>query len=196
MKGRQEPGYEIRFERSPRRARVEFGGAEVADSSRVLVLHETRHAPVFYFPRADVRLELFEKTAQTTHCPFKGDASYWTLKVGGERSENAAWSYDDPYDDAVPIREHLAFYPTRVGAIYDGEDEAPHLETASSMHANSIAGWLLADAWKIGSEEELMNQFCRCLQKAGVPVSRMTIIIPALHPQVFAGLKSTGSAVW
>jgi adenylate cyclase len=54
------------------------------------------------------------------------------------------------------------------------------------MHANSIAGWLLADAWKIGSEEGLMSEFCRCLQRAGVPVSRMTIITPALHPQVFA----------
>jgi class 3 adenylate cyclase/uncharacterized protein (DUF427 family) len=186
VKGRQEQGYEIRFERNPRRARVEFSGAAVADSSRVLVLHETRHSPVFYFPRADVRLELFEKTAQTTHCPFKGDASYWTLKVGGAVSENAAWSYDDPFDDAAPLREHLAFYPNRVAAIYDGEDEAPHLEAAAGMHANSIAGWLLADAWKIGSEEELMSEFCRCLQRAGVPVSRMTIIIPALHPQVFA----------
>jgi class 3 adenylate cyclase/uncharacterized protein (DUF427 family) len=186
MRGRQEQGYEIRFEKNPRRARVEFNGAAVADSSRALVLYETRQSPVFYFPRADVRLELFEKTAHTTHCPFKGDASYWTLKVGGERSENAAWSYDDPYDDALPIREHMAFYPARVGAIYDGEEEAPHLEAAASMHANSIAGWLLADAWKIGSEEQLMSEFCRCLQKAGVPVSRMTIIIPALHPQVFA----------
>ena len=186
MKGRQEPGYEIRFERNAKRVRVEFNGAAVADSPRALILHETRHAPVFYIPREDVRLELFEKTTQTTHCPFKGDASYWTLKVGRERSENAAWSYDDPYDDAAPLREHLAFYPNRVGAIYDGEDEAPHLETGTGLHGNSIAAWLLAEAWKIGGEEELMDQFCRCLQRCGVPVSRMTIIIPALHPQVFA----------
>ena len=186
MKGRQEPGYEIRFERNPRRIRVEFNGAAVADSARALVLHETRHPPVYYFPREDVRLELFAKTPQTTHCPFKGDASYWTLKVGGALSENAAWSYEDPYDDAAPIRGHLAFYPNRVGAIHDGEDEAPHLETGAGMHANSIAGWLLAEAWRIDGEEALVDAFCRCLQRAGVPVSRMTIIIPALHPQVFA----------
>src|SRR5262245_57946137 len=119
MKGKQQPGYEIRVEANPRRVRVEFNGATVADSSRVQVLHETRLAPTFYFPQADVRLELFERTAHTTHCPFKGDASYWTLKVGGAVSENAAWSYDEPYDDATPIRGYLAFYAERVGAIYD-----------------------------------------------------------------------------
>ena len=185
MKGRQEPGYEIRFEKSPRRAWVEFNCEAVADSSRALVLHETRHAPVVYFPREDVRLELFQRTANTTHCPFKGDASYWTLKVGGAVSENAAWSYEDPYDDATAIREYLAFYPNRVGAIYDGEDEAPHVE-AAAVHVASISGWLLAEAWKAAGEEELMDRFCRCLQDAAVPISRMTIIIPALHPQVFA----------
>jgi len=186
MKGRQEAGYEIRFERSSRRAWVEFNYEAVADSSRALILHETRHSPVCYFPREDVRLDLFEKTAQRTHCPFKGDASYWTLKVGGAVSENAAWSYDDPYDDALPIRGYLAFYPDRVGAVYDGEDEAPHREAAGSAHAKSIADWLLTEAWKAAGEEQLMDRFCRCLQDAGVPISRMTIIIPALHPQVFA----------
>jgi class 3 adenylate cyclase/uncharacterized protein (DUF427 family) len=186
MKGRQEPGYEIRIERSSRRAWVEFNCAAVADSTRAVVLHETRHAPVFYFPREDVRLELFEKTAHRTHCPFKGDASYWTLKVAGAVSDNAAWSYEDPYDDAAPIRGHLAFYASRVGAIYDGEEEAPHVGAATLAHGASISDWLLADAWKAATEEELMDRFCRCLQDAGVPVSRMTIIIPALHPQVFA----------
>jgi len=186
MKGKQEAGYEIRFEKNSRRVWVEFNCEAVADSTRALVLHETRLAPVVYFPREDVRFDLFEKTAHTTHCPFKGDASYWTLKVGGATSENAAWSYDDPYDDAAPLREHLAFYPNRVGAIYDGEDEAPHL--AAAAHAPNISGWLLAEAWKIASEEELMDRFCRCLQDAGVPISRMTIIIPALHPQVFANV--------
>jgi uncharacterized protein (DUF427 family) len=120
MKGKQEAGYEIRFEKNSRRAWVEFNCEAVADSTRAVILHETRLAPALYFPRQDVRLELFEKTAHRTHCPFKGDASYWTLKVGGAVSENAAWSYDDPYDDASPIREYLAFYPNRVGAIYDG----------------------------------------------------------------------------
>src|SRR5215212_1114607 len=112
--------YEIRFDSHPRRVRVEFNGTWIADSRRVLVLHETRHAPVFYFPPEDVRFELMEKTAQRTYCPFKGDASYWTLKVGDRRAENALWSYEDAMDDAEPIRRYVAFYPDRVSAIYDG----------------------------------------------------------------------------
>jgi len=186
MEGKRQPGYEIRFKKNPRRVRVEFNGTSVADSTRVLVLHETRLPPMYYFPREDVRLELLGRTEHRTHCPFKGDASYWTLRVDDAVAENAAWSYEEPYDDAAPIRQYLAFYPSRVSAIYDGEDEAPHLGRGASMHANAIAGWLLAEAWKTATPEELMAGFCRCLQEAGVPVSRMTIIIPALHPQVFA----------
>ena len=103
------PVYEIRFDSHPRRVRVEFNGTWVADSRRVLVLQETRHAPVFYFPPEDVRFDLMEKTALRTYCPFKGDASYWTLKVGDKAAENAVWSYEDAMDDAEPIRRYLAY---------------------------------------------------------------------------------------
>jgi uncharacterized protein (DUF427 family)/class 3 adenylate cyclase len=179
--------YEIRFEPSPRRVRVEFNGTWIADSRRALILHETRQAPAYYFPREDVKLDLFRKTEHVTHCPFKGNASYWSVSVGGAVAENAAWSYDEPYDDARPVREYLSFYPERVSAIYDGDDEIPHLaRDTSSLHANPIAGWLLGEAWKAQAPDALMDGFCRCLRSAGVPLSRMTLIIPTLHPQVFA----------
>jgi adenylate cyclase len=179
--------YEIRFEPSPRRVRVEFNGAWVADSRRAVILHETRQPPAYYFPRADVKLALLSKTDRVTHCPFKGNASYWTLRSGGAVAENAAWSYDEPYDDAAPIREFISFYPSRVSAIYDGDDEIPHLaRDLHSLHENSIAGWLLGEAWQAPTPEALMDGFCRCLKAAGVPISRMTIIMPTLHPQVFA----------
>jgi class 3 adenylate cyclase/uncharacterized protein (DUF427 family) len=183
----KQEGYEIRYEPNPRRVRVEFNGTWVADSKRVVILRETRLPPMYYFPREDVRLEFLEKTAHQTHCPFKGNASYWTLKVGDAVSENAVWSYEDPYEDAVPVREYMSFYASRVSAIYDGDDEIPHLERATgSMHANSIAGWLLGEAWKAAAPDQLVAQFCRCLQDNGVPIARMTVIIPTLHPQVFA----------
>ena len=179
--------YEIRFEPSTRRVRVEFNGAWIADSTRAVILHETRLSPAFYFPPQDVRTDFLEKTAHRTHCPFKGDASYWTLKVGGEAAENAVWSYEEPYEDAVPVKGYLSFYPSRVSAIYDGDDEIPHLDQgAASMHANRIAGWLLGEAWKAATPEELMGRFCGCLKDSGVPLARMTVIIPTLHPQVFA----------
>src|SRR5438128_5418097 len=71
--------YEIRFERNPRRVRVEFNGTWIADSRRALVLHETRQPPSYYFPREDVKVELLRKTQHVTHCPFKGNASYWSV---------------------------------------------------------------------------------------------------------------------
>ncbi|HEX6298310.1 MAG TPA: DUF427 domain-containing protein [Burkholderiales bacterium] len=185
----KQEGYEIRFEPNPRRVRVEFNGTWVADSRRVLILHETRLPPMYYFPREDVRLEFLEKTAHQTHCPFKGNAGYWTLKVGDAVSENAVWSYEDPYEDALPVREYLSFYASRVSAIYDGDDEIPHLERGTgSMHANTIAGWLLGEAWKVSAPDQLVAQLCRCLQEHGVPIARMTVIIPTLHPQVFASV--------
>ncbi len=185
--GRREPGYEIRFEPGARRVRVEYNGAWVADSTRALILHETRLPPAYYFPREDVRLALLEKTSHRTHCPFKGNASYWTLRVGGETSENAAWSYEEPYDDAAPIREYLAFYPDRVSAIYDGDEEIPQLaRAAQSMHANPLAGWLLERAWQAQNPEQLAAQWGQCLKDNGVPLARMTLIMPTLHPQVFA----------
>ncbi|HYX65267.1 MAG TPA: DUF427 domain-containing protein, partial [Burkholderiales bacterium] len=182
--------YEIRFEPAPRRMRVEYNGAWIADTRRAIVLHETRQPPSYYFPREDVRTELLEKTDQLTHCPFRGNATYWTIRCGGATAENAAWSYEDPYEEGRPIKGYLSFYPERVSAIYDGDDEVPQLaapgDARSSMHANSIAGWLLGEAWRIDAPERLVDAFCRRLRETGVPVSRMTVIIPTLHPQVVA----------
>jgi class 3 adenylate cyclase len=122
-----------------------------------------------------------------THCPFRGNATYWTLRAGGVVAENAAWSYDEPYAEGAPIKSHLSFDPERVSAIYEGDDEIPQLaREAASAHANSIAGWLLADGWQARSPDELVERFCRCLASRGVPIARMTVIIPTLHPQVFA----------
>src|SRR5215203_1123166 len=79
------------FEDSPRRVRVMFNGETIADSKRVKLLHETGHLPVYYFPPEDVRMDLLEESDHTTHCPFKGDASYWSVKVGDRVAENATW---------------------------------------------------------------------------------------------------------
>ena len=183
----RQDGYEIRVEPNPRRVRVEFNGTWIADSTRVAVVHETRCPAMYYFPKEDVQRVYLEKTAHTTHCPFKGDASYWTLKVGDSVAENAAWSYEDPLDDAEQIKGYVSFYASRVSAIYDGDDEIPRFERAATgMHANTIAGWLIADAWRAASPDELVDQFCRCLRNIGIPLARMTVIMPTLHPQVFA----------
>ncbi len=88
------------FEESPKRVRVMVGGETVADSRRAKLLHETGLLPIYYFPEDDVRLDLLEDSDHTTHCPFKGDASYWSVRAGDQVAENAVWGYPEPLDAA------------------------------------------------------------------------------------------------
>jgi uncharacterized protein (DUF427 family) len=111
------------FEDSPRRVRVVLGGETVADSRRVKLMHETRHLPVYYFPEEDVRMELLESTDHTTTCPFKGEASHWSVRVGENVAENAVWSYPDPIESAPPIEGYLAFYWRKMDHWYEEDEE-------------------------------------------------------------------------
>ena len=111
------PDHPITIAPSRDRVRVMLNGRAVADTRRALVLQETTYKPVFYIPREDAEMALFEKTAHGTHCPYKGDASYYTIRVGDRVAENAIWSYETPYPAMREIAGHLAFYPNRVDAI-------------------------------------------------------------------------------
>lgn len=111
------PDHPIAIAPSPQRVRVSFNGRVVADTDRALTLREAGYPPVHYIPRADIDMALLEPTAHATHCPYKGDASYFSLKADGRVSENAAWSYEAPYPAMAAIAEHLAFDPSRVDAI-------------------------------------------------------------------------------
>jgi uncharacterized protein (DUF427 family) len=116
-------GHSVEVEPSPRWVRVAFNGVTVADSKRALLLRETRLAPVYYFPRADVRLDLMSPTELHTRCPWKGEASYWTLKVGDKEAANAVWSYPNPLPGREDITEYMAFYWNRVDRWYEEEEE-------------------------------------------------------------------------
>jgi len=98
----------------PGRFIVRFGGATVLETGNALSLKEGDHPAVLYFPRADAAMDHFRPTRHTTHCPWKGDASYFSLVAGDRTAENAVWSYETPSDACAPIREHLAFYPDKV----------------------------------------------------------------------------------
>lgn len=104
------PSHRIELAAASRQMRASFGGATVADSSRVLVMREGSYPPVHYFPRADVRMDLLKPTNHHTTCPFKGEASYWSLAG----VENVAWSYEAPYDEMIAIKDHVAFYEDKV----------------------------------------------------------------------------------
>jgi uncharacterized protein (DUF427 family) len=101
--------------------RVEVDGVVVAETSRALVLREGGLPPRYYVPRDDVRMDLLVATEHATNCPFKGDASYWTLELEGGRHENIAWSYEEPIASLPEIAGRLCFYNERVELVADGE---------------------------------------------------------------------------
>lgn len=117
------PDYRITFERSPRRVRVKFNGTIIADSSNAHLLFETRHLPVYYFPPADIRMDLLSGTPHKTFCPYKGDASYWSVAVQGKSAENAAWAYRTPFAEVDAIKDFVAFYWNLMEAWYEEDDE-------------------------------------------------------------------------
>jgi uncharacterized protein (DUF427 family) len=109
------------------RVRVMFNGRSVAETTRALTLKEASYKPVLYIPREDADMSLLQHTDHTTHCPYKGDATYYSIRAGDRVSENAAWSYEQPYPAMHEIAGYLAFYPNRVDAI----EELPVTETLS-----------------------------------------------------------------
>jgi uncharacterized protein (DUF427 family) len=114
------PDHPISIEPHPQRVRVMFNGRAVADTTRAMTLRETTYKPVFYIPREYADMTVFERTSHSTHCPYKGDASYYTIRVGDRVSENAIWSYEAPFSAMAEISGRLAFYPNRVDAIEEG----------------------------------------------------------------------------
>ena len=116
------PGPDHPIEIAPHsgRVRVVFNGRTVADTTRALILRETTYKPVYYIPRDDADMSAFERTAHSTHCPYKGDAAYYSIRVDDKVSENAIWSYETPFPAMADIAGRLAFYPSRVDAIEEG----------------------------------------------------------------------------
>jgi uncharacterized protein (DUF427 family) len=113
----------IHIEESPRRVRVTFGGQTIADSKRALLLRERKCLPVYYFSREDVCIDVMHSTTHRTHCPHKGGASYWSIRVGAKFAENAAWSYLDPPASASAIRGYFAFQWNLMDAWREEEEE-------------------------------------------------------------------------
>ena len=111
------PDHPITIEPAASRIVVTLAGKTIADSSKALVLREAKYPAVFYIPREDVDMSLLTGTEHSTYCPYKGDASYYSIPVGGERSVNAVWSYEEAYDAVSAIKNHVAFYTDRVDAI-------------------------------------------------------------------------------
>jgi uncharacterized protein (DUF427 family) len=111
------PDHPITIEKNPARVVVTVAGRIVADTRDALSLREATYPAVQYIPRRDVDMGLLERTEHSSYCPYKGDCSYFSIALGGDRSVNAVWSYETPYPPVAAIEEYLAFYPSRVEAI-------------------------------------------------------------------------------
>jgi uncharacterized protein (DUF427 family) len=111
------PDHPITIERNLKRVVISVGGTVLADSRDALILREAGYPAVQDIPRKDVDMTLLARTDRTTYCPYKGDAAYFSIPAGGERSIDAVWTYESPYAAVAGIKDHLAFYPDRVDTI-------------------------------------------------------------------------------
>ena len=109
----------ITIERNPNRVQVTFNGTVIADTRRALVLREGPLPPAQYIPREDVTMDFLRPTTHSTHCPFKGDASYFNVSVDGKTAENAVWTYEAPLSSVADIKKYVAFYPDKMDAIQE-----------------------------------------------------------------------------
>ena len=111
------PDHPITIAANPKRVQVLFGDHMIAESDAVLTLKEADYPAVQYIPREDAAMMYLSKTSHGTHCPYKGDATYYTIVRDGVVAENAVWSYEDPYPAMTAIKDHLAFYPNKVSFV-------------------------------------------------------------------------------
>ena len=107
----------ISIDANPFRVVVTVGGQVIADTRDALTLREASYPPVQCIPRRDVDMAALTRSEHTTYCPYKGNASYYSIPAGGERSRNAVWTYETPFEAMAQIKDYIAFYPDRVDEI-------------------------------------------------------------------------------
>ena len=146
------PDHPITITPAKTRWRARFAGHVIADSGDALVLQEADYKPVVYFPRADVSMEYFSRTDRSTHCPYKGDAAYYTILMDGNFGDNAVWTYEEPFPAMEQIRGRLAFYPDKV-EVYEVSEEAVEPQAlhtdidAVVQHTDSGSGASQREHW-------------------------------------------------
>jgi uncharacterized protein (DUF427 family) len=141
------PDHPITVAANPQRIQVVYNGHVIADTRRALTLKEASYRPVIYFPREDVDMAFLTRTDHSTHCPYKGDASYFTLLMDGRFAENAVWTYETPYPAMEAIRGLLAFYPNQVEIREVGEAAQPDVVKEAILHTDDGAGQSQREHW-------------------------------------------------
>lgn len=117
------PDYQVDITASDRHVRVLVGDCVIADTRNALAVQESKHHPVWYLPLADVNTDLLTATETSTYCPFKGQASYWSIHTPQEELTDAVWSYRSPYSECLALQDYVGFYTDKVVMEIDGERE-------------------------------------------------------------------------
>lgn len=128
-----------RVEETDKRVKVVFNGEVIAETTNAKRILETSHPPTFYIPREDVKMEYFTPTTRATICEFKGVASYWTIRVHGKTSENAAWAYTNPSPGYEAVKDHICFYPSKMEACYVDD------ERVQAQEGDFYGGWITSE---------------------------------------------------
>lgn len=108
------PDHRVEEQRTNERLQVEVNGEVIADSTDVIVVDEDEQPKRYYFPRSDVKMDLLERSDTKSKCPFKGEASYFTLRAGGEQLRDVVWTYEDPYEEHRALANRIAFYEEKL----------------------------------------------------------------------------------
>jgi len=186
--------YRFTFDPESKRVSANYQGITIADSSRAMQLRETRIAPIYYFPREDVRMDLFERSDFVSYCPFKGNAAHYSLSLGEIAAENILWSYEDPFSESEHIKDYVAFYSDQVETLFPDGISAQPADESLTAYENPLLNWVLQEAPAIASSSELTAAFARQLRATGIPLWTLFVIIPILHPQVAAIAQHWSSA--
>jgi uncharacterized protein (DUF427 family) len=182
----EKPEHFVRTEPTPKRLRATFAGVPVFDTLSALILFEARHVPVYYVPRSDVAADLLTRTGHATYCPFKGEASYWTIAANGRTAENAVWAYERPYDEVAHLARYMAFYWNRLDH-WSEEDVEVFVHARSPYVRVDILPSSREVRVVLGGVEVARSTRARFLFETGLPVRyylpredvRMDALIPS-----------------
>lgn len=149
------PDHPITIHLNPKRVRALYEGHVIADTGHALLLKEATYKAVQYFPREDVAMDFLSRTELSTHCPYKGDASYYSIARDGEIAENAVWTYETPYPAMEQIRGYLAFYPNKVEIVEIDEGMSPEAVRDVVEHTDSGSGRSQLEHWPANVRDPL-----------------------------------------
>jgi len=163
------PPHRLLFEDYPRRLRALVDGHSILDSTRGKLLHESNILPRYYLPLEDIDERYLERSEHTTHCPFKGDASYFDLVVGDRRVENAVWHYAEPMDEAGWLRGYAAVYTEAAGLWLQGDEPVPDGKLRAPYHRVDVLESSRQVEVTLGGERIAYSDRPKLLFETGLP---------------------------